>query len=118
MLERTYKPVDSPFLEKARHCYLNRRRHSKKIRKLAASIRTSGGYTASSRKDRSQRDPENNMIVNLLSDRKIPDFLLEIVRKKRIWNIGCIRKMAFCPVTEGESLSLLPLIHNQCRRQE
>ena len=30
--------ADSPFLQKARDCYLNRRRHSKKIRKLVASF--------------------------------------------------------------------------------
>lgn len=76
MTEPTYNSVNSPFLEKARSCYINRRRHTKKIRKLVDSFRADNKFSLTTRKDRSQRDPSNNMIVNLLTERKIPDFLL------------------------------------------
>lgn len=44
--------------------------------------------------------------------------LLELLRKKRIWNIGCIRKMGFSPNTDDDMLNCPNFIEGERRRQE
>jgi hypothetical protein len=118
MADRITAAVDSPFLLKARECYLNRRRHSKKIRKLVAGFNKTGVNQSTIKRDRSQRDNESNIVMNLLAGRKIPSFLLDIIKKKRIWNIGCIRKMGLSPSVGDDFFGGLDFIGKERQRQE
>jgi hypothetical protein len=118
MADKITAAIESPFMLKARECYLNRRRHSKKIRKLVAGFNKTGSNQSSIRRDRSQRDRESNIVMNILTGRNIPSFLLEIVKKKRIWNIGSIRKMGLSPSVEDNFLGDLNFIGQERHRQE
>lgn len=43
---------------------------------------------------------------------------MELVRKKRIFNIGSIKKMAISPVGDSHEFPSLNLMAQHCRRQE
>lgn len=111
MTSRESLVVDSPFLERAKDCYLNRRRHSKKIRKLAMNM------SKTTKRDR-MKDPEGSIVMGLLLDRKIPETLIDIIRKKRIWNVSCIRKLVFNPSVEDQLMCLKTLAEERARQEQ
>lgn len=64
------------------------------------------------------KDPEGSIVMGLLLERKIPETLVDIIRKKRIWNVSCIRKLVFNPSVEDQLMCLKTLAAERMRQEE
>jgi hypothetical protein len=109
--------VESPLLEEARNCYLNRRKHSKRIKKMAKLVSKVEPVPPALRRIRSAPDPDHSDLVRILSSRQVPPFLIDLVKKKRIFNIGSIKKMAINLGSDLAELPPLSLVEERCRKQ-
>lgn len=110
--------IESPLLEEARNCYLNRRKHSKRIKKLARLVCKAEPNAPTLRRIRSAPDPDQTDMLRILFGRQVPSFLIDLVKKKRIFNIGSIKKMAISIGSDFTELPPLSLVAEHCRKQE
>ena len=76
------------FLEEAVQNSLLKRKASKRIKKIANSI-----YKTKTQVTKVAREQDQNKIINILSDRNVPEFLIDFIKKKRIFNMSSIRKI-------------------------
>lgn len=74
---------ESPFVNEAVRYSEGRKRPSKKIRKIANSI-----YKSKTEISKKNKDLDQNKILNILSERNVPQFLIDFVQKKRILNMS------------------------------
>ena len=70
------------------------------------------------RRTHSAPDGQQTEVLRVLAQRQIPPFLMELVLKKRIFNIGSIKKMAIGLTGERVELSSLSFMNSYCRKQE
>ena len=111
-------PVQSPLMEEARNCYLNRRKHRKIIKKMMSRVAREYPRVLGLRKTKSLPEGQQAEVLRVLTQRQIPPFLMDLVLKKRIFNIGSIKKMAINPTDDKFELPSLDFMTEQCRKQE
>lgn len=98
----------SPFIQEAIQSSLLKKRASKRIKKIANSI-----YKSKSQSTKTSRDHDQSKIVNILVQRNVPEFLIDFVKKKRIFNMSCIRKITIGKPEDNFSLSTSEYLKRQ-----
>lgn len=57
-------------------------------------------------------------MLKVLANREIPQFLMDLVLRKRIFNIGSIKKMAISLTGDAVPFPSLSFMAEHCRKQE
>lgn len=80
--------IQSPFIQEIPECKLIMRRLRKKISK----------YTSTHKEAKKPRDQSQD-ILNILKSRTLPSFVLDAIRKRRTFDLLCLKSVAL----NGES---------------
>jgi hypothetical protein len=100
--------VYSPFIEEAIQSSALKKRPSKRIKKIANSI-----YKSKSQLNKASRDHDQLKIISILEQRNVPEFLVDFVKKKRIFNMGSIRKISLGKPDENTMPSTTEFLSKQ-----
>src|ERR1700735_1161647 len=91
--------VISPLMEEARMSQVLKKRATKRIKKISSTLSKNGSTLLTSltnsptgkesgplRKCKTMNEPDQTNILGLLETRSIPTFLMDLIKKKRIFN--------------------------------
>lgn len=88
--------ISSPFIKQIPECRLIMRRLRKKISK----------YTSTHKEAKKPRDQTHD-ILNLLKDRNLPSFVLDTIRKRRTFDLQCLKNVVMSNQSNLEDMMKL-----------
>lgn len=111
-MEHSSFSIQSPFVTEAFQCSSAKKKVSKRIKKIANSI-----YKNKNQETKASRDSDQSKIVSILQDRNVPDFLVDFVKKKRIFNLSSLRKIQLGKPSEDD-LAFTPTTDYMLRQEQ